>query len=116
FIFYVALFFESSPDDKRPTAAPEILVPVPSLDDALLDTVRDTTRDDRLVLESQPFQHLLQVALDVVPSVAHALGMPDEPVPLAVVQEDPQRWHRRWLWYEGVVEDLTGPRDGHPVK
>lgn len=116
FIFYVALFFESSPDDKRPTAAPEILVPVPSLDDALLDTVRDTTRDERLVLESQPFQHLLQVALDVVPSVAHALGMPDEPVPLAVVQEDPQRWHRRWLWYEGVVEDLTGPRDGHPVK
>ncbi|MCA8963284.1 MAG: hypothetical protein H6838_12070 [Planctomycetes bacterium] len=116
-ILYLGLFWEPGTDSThRQPATPEIVVPVPRLDLALLATVHDATREQRILLETEPYKHLLTVAMDVVPSVADALGMPDEPVPLAEVQAHPDQWRSHWLWYEGRIEDLTGPRQGHPIK
>ncbi len=116
-ILYLGLFWEpgTTPTHHQP-ATPDIVVPVPNLNHELLATARDATREQRILLEPEPYRHLLAVAMDVVPSVAAALGMPDEPVALAEVQAHPDKWRSRWLWYEGRIEDLTGPREGHPIK
>lgn len=90
-------------------------VMVPNLDRSLLAGARDATREQRLVLESEPLRHLLQLAIDVGPTVAAALDLPAEPVPLATLREHPTDWRGRWLWYEGELLDLAGPRQGHPI-
>lgn len=116
-ILYLALFWEPGTDAvEHEPQAPKIVVPVPVLDQAILATAHDATREERLLFEPEPFRHLLSVAIDVTPSVAHALGMPEDPIGLDEIRKAPQEWRGRWLWYEGVVEDLTGPREGHPVK
>lgn len=99
------------PDPDPPPAA----IAVPTLDSAILGTALDGTREQRLEVEKEPLRHLLQQALDVGPTVAEALGLPDHPVPLEELRADPRRWRGRWLFYEGEVEYLSGPREGHPV-
>jgi hypothetical protein len=90
-------------------------VVVPSLDENVLAGVADRTREQRLQLEREPLRHLLRSAIDVGPTVAAALGLPAEPVPLATLREDMARWRGRWIWYEGELVDLAGPREGHPI-
>lgn len=98
-----------------PPKAPEAVVAVPELDSRILAEAHDETREQRLIVETAPLRHLLATAIDVGPTVAHALGIPPEPVPLDELRKAPATWRGRWLFYEGTIEHLSGPRDGHPV-
>ena len=89
---------------------------VPSLDHQILALARDSTREERLLLEAEPLRQLLAKAIDVGPSVAAALGMPETPVPVADIRQDITRHRGRWLFYEGQLEQLSGPREGHPIR
>ncbi|MBM4060546.1 MAG: hypothetical protein FJ265_05555 [Planctomycetes bacterium] len=115
-VIYVPLAAERA---GQPGAAPipeEPRVVVPVLDPKVLAGAKDDTREHRLLLEVEPLRYLLGEAINVVPAVAAALGTPDEPVAVGEVREDPAKWRGRWLWYRGELEDLTGPREGHPVQ
>jgi hypothetical protein len=63
-----------------------------------------------------PLRHLLAKAIDVGPTVAAALGLPDDPVPVAAVRKDVASYRGRWLFYEGRLEQMSGPREGHPMR
>ena len=106
---------------ERPVAKveeplPPAAIAVPSLDAKILALADDSNHERRLVIEPEPLRHLLEQSIDVGPTVAGALGRPDQPVPLAELRADPQRWRGRWLFYEGELEYLSGPREGHPNK
>ncbi|HEB53696.1 MAG TPA: hypothetical protein ENI87_10630 [bacterium] len=101
--------------EVTPDIAVERIVPVPELDERILAETRDATRSERLLLDKEPLRHLLAKAIDVGPSVAAALGIPAEMVPVAELRADIDDWRYRWLWYEGRVVNLSGPRDGHPI-
>jgi hypothetical protein len=106
---------------ERPDAAPAepdapaAQVALPQLDDAALALALDGTREQRLVLEPEPLRHLLAKAIDVGPTVAQALGRPDRMTPVAEVRAAPATFRKRWLWYEGTLETLSGPQEGHPL-
>ncbi len=102
-----------SADPDQPGVEPTVVVP--RLDRSVLSTARDESRDQRLVLEPEPLRYLLRLAIDVGPTVAAALGIPDDPVPVAALRSDMATWRGRWIWYEGRLEDLQGPRAGHPI-
>jgi hypothetical protein len=84
-------------------------------DPAILALAKDSTRRERLLREPQPFEHLLEKALNVVPDIAAALGMPTEQVPIARLRADPSRHRGRYLWYKGVLEALSPGKSRHPV-
>ncbi|MGE3173950.1 MAG: hypothetical protein AB7O97_15095 [Planctomycetota bacterium] len=115
-LLYVVVFWQppkpTTPVDLTPEPP---LVAVPQLDSALLQKAKDATREDRLFLEAEPFSHLLAQALNVSEEAGRALGMPKTMVPVDDLRADPDAWRGRWLFYRGKVEDLTGPRPGHPV-
>lgn len=115
-LFYTFAFHQAPAVAAPGPDVPEVRVIVPALDSAVLGTAKDGTREQRLLLEAEPLRHLLGEAINVVPAVAVALGMPDAPVPLAQLRENPAAFRGRWLWYEGELVDLSGPREGHPVK
>tara|TARA_R110002096_G_scaffold59731_5_gene149512 strand:+ start:331 stop:1674 length:1344 start_codon:yes stop_codon:yes gene_type:complete len=102
--------------DNDPDFIVEKIVPVPELNDDLLRQARDDTRQHRLLVEPEPLKHLLAKSIDVGPSVAAALQIPDEMVPIATLREHTDTWRSRWLWYEGKLTRLSGPRDGHPIE
>jgi hypothetical protein len=115
-LVYTMSLVERLPPPAVPTdAPPKVIVPVPALDDTVLAGARDATREQRLLLEVEPLRHLLAKAIDVGPTVAAALGMPDVPIPVPEVRARMGELRRRWLWYEGVLDDLAGPREGHPI-
>ena len=89
-LFYVPNLFQPAPPPAEAIAAAEPAVVVPTLDSDVLATAKDATREQRLLLEAEPLRHLLGEAINVGPSVAVALGMPDQPVPLATVQVCPE--------------------------
>ena len=103
---------------KKPIA--EVVAPtetvVPSLDRTILALAHDGTREERLLLEAEPLRHLLAKAIDVGPTVAAALGMPEAPVPVATLRSEIASYRGRWLYYEGKLEQLSGPREGHPIR
>lgn len=99
-----------------PAPEPAAVVAVPQLDDAVLALAKDGERAERLVLQPEPLRHLLAKAIDVGPTVAAALGRPDRPVPVAELRARPDAFRKRWLWYEGKLEQLSGPQDGHPLR
>lgn len=101
--------------DEDPDFVVEEVVPVPVLDDKLLATARDDTRPKRLRVEPEPLKHLLAKSIDVGPTVAVALGIPEEMVPVETIRTDSQQWRNHWLWYEGKLTRLSGPREGHPI-
>ncbi|MFY9343033.1 MAG: hypothetical protein WAT39_11120 [Planctomycetota bacterium] len=116
-LVYVMVVIESPPPAKTPDDEPRPSVTlVPELDRQILAKALDATREQRLVLEVEPLRHLLAKAIDVGPTVAVALGVPERPVPVADLRADPAAFRQRWLWYEGVLEELSGARDGHPIK
>jgi hypothetical protein len=119
-IIIAALVYGMSAMSSGPATKPNedpvtTVVPVPVLDNQILATAKDGDREQRLLLEAEPLRHLLQKAIDVGPTVAAALAMPEQPVPVAVVRQDLGQWRHRWIYYEGQLEDLAGPRDGNPV-
>ena len=94
----------------------EPIVPVPELDEPLLAQVSEATPAERVQVEAEPLRHLLQKAIDVGPTVAAALNIPADPVPVDAIRKDPHEWRHRWLWYEGKIVSLSGPRSGHPIQ
>jgi hypothetical protein len=48
--------------------------------------------------------------------VAKGLGMPDKPIDIAEVRAAPDHMRGRWLCYKGRIEELNGPRRGHPME
>ncbi len=116
FAAYVVMFLErSGPAVPEVPEPPPAQVTVPQLDRELLAKAQDGSREQRLLTEVEPFRHLLQVAIDVTPTVATALGMPEQPVAVAELRADHERWRSQWLWYAGVLEELSDPRPGHPI-
>jgi hypothetical protein len=115
FVYFV-FFYE--PDAPPVDVSPVITekTPVPSLDPAVLGQIRDATRNDRIPVEREPLAHLLEKSMLVVPAVAKALGLPDEPMPIAQLRSSAESLRGRYLWYKGVLESLETPRDGHPIK
>ncbi len=117
-LVYLAFFLPTPSGAVDPSAIPDLPPPrveVPELDATLLATARDGTREERLRLEAEPLQHLLAKSLDVGPTVAQALGMPSRPVPVPTIRADAARHRGAWLWYKGRLEELAGPKPGHPV-
>lgn len=102
-------------DPAAPVEVVERTIAVPQLDRQMLATALDANRAQRLQIEAEPLRHLLAQAIDVGPTVAAALGIPEQPVPLTEVRADPDKWRGRWLWYEGRLEQLSAPRPGNPV-
>ena len=98
-----------------PPVAP-VEVKVPELDPTILDRARDATREERLLLEPEPLAHLLERSLQIVPSVADALGVPDEPIPLSVLRASPDTYRGTYLAYEGRLGHLSRGESGHPVE
>lgn len=114
-VYTMTVMGHTKPPGEEDLGPAEAVVPVPSLDPKILAGARDSTREQRLLLEPEPLRHLLQQAIDVGPSVAAALGMTEQMVPVPELRAKLDQYRWRWLFYEGVVEDLSGPRDGNPV-
>ena len=74
----------------------EQVVRVPELDEKLLATTRDKSRSDRLLVDTEPLRHLLAKSIDVGPSVAAALQIPAEMVPVEELREHVDQWRHRW--------------------
>ena len=115
FAYALSLLNRVEQAEQTPDLILEKEVTVPALDDEILAKTRDSTRQDRLLIEKGPLAHLLAEALDVGPSVAAALDMPSEMVPVAEVRAAIDTWRHRWLYYEGALTQLSGPKGGHPV-
>lgn len=114
-LFWFVLALDQSPPARVDPPVVTPTVSVPTLDSKLLAEAVDQTREQRLLLEAEPLRHVLEKALDVVPAVARALGMPTQPVPIAELRAHPAQYQGRWLWYKGELLDLGGGRPGHPV-
>ncbi|GAB4136541.1 MAG: hypothetical protein Fur0037_01180 [Planctomycetota bacterium] len=113
-----AFFFVSPPaavyDPTEFAAAPKLVVP--ELDAKLLASIDDSTHEKRLLEPPpEPLKHLLSVALNVSSrQVARALGLPEKPVSADEVRAAPEHMRGRWLSFKGKVEEMNGPRRGHP--
>jgi hypothetical protein len=117
FLLYLA-FFQAVPPASPPLGGPPVVmekVPMPELDPAILALAKDGSREERLVREREVLEHLLRKSLRVVPATARAMGMPEEPVPMAWVRSDPARYRGKYLFYRGTLEDLSAGREGHPI-
>jgi hypothetical protein len=115
-LFYVPMFYQPPLPPAALSVMQPVEVAVPTLDDSIIALAKDSTREQRLLVEAEPLRHLLEKAIDVVPAVAVSLGMPEAPVPIEQLRESPNTWRAHWLWYKGELEDLSGPREGNPVK
>jgi len=116
FVYAFALLNAVENAEDNPNMELERVVTVPILDHDLLATTRDKTRRDRLQVDTEPLRHLLAESIDVGPSVAAALQIPAEMVPVEDLREDVETWRLRWLWYEGQLTSLSGARAGHPIE
>ncbi len=116
-LLYMALFWQPVPTTIDPTdvGPMEPLVAVPEIDTQLLAQAKDSTREERLFLEAEPLSHLLAQSLNVSEDAGRALGIPHQMISHSELAADPARWRGRWLFYRGKVEELAGPRPGHPV-
>jgi hypothetical protein len=110
-------FFQSSSGTNLGSGPPiaPVQVAIPKIDQELLRTARDAEHGDRLVLEPDPLAHLLEKTIDIVPSVAEALGKPEQPVPIAHLRTSPQTYRGAYLWYTGRLTYLSPGKSGHPV-
>ena len=115
-VYGMTLLEPAAPKNQPDETPPAAVVPVPVLDSQILAGALDSTREQRLLLDAEPLRHLLAKAIDVGPTVAAALGIPDRPVAVAEVRAQPERFRHRWLWYEGQLEELSGAREGHPIR
>ncbi len=116
FAYAFALLNKVEQAEEQVDLVLEKTVTVPSLDQEVLAMAKDGRRSERLLVEKEPLSHLLAEAIDVGPSVAAALGIPDEMVPVATLRSDMDAWRHRWIWYEGELVRLLGPRPGHPIQ
>lgn len=116
FAAYMVAFLErSGPNVPEVPEPPPPNVAVPQLDPSILAKAHDGSREERLLMEVEPLRHLLAIAIDVTPTVATALGASDVAVPLGELRANRDQWRGRWLRYSGVLEEVGGPRPGHPT-
>lgn len=90
-------------------------VETPELDPEILDQIEDGDRLSRLVVEAVPLSHLLEKSLQVVPSVAKALGLSKDPIPMARLRANPDAFRGHYLGYGGILRYLSPGREGHPI-
>lgn len=114
---FLTFFYEYDPPRPVGSGPPvkQITVETPTLDLAQLELARDATRDERLVIEAQPLGHLLEKSIDVVPSVARALGMTDQPMPIEAMQANPASFRGKYVWCKGRLQYLSHGKSGHPI-
>jgi hypothetical protein len=114
---YATLIWQpSAPPAVEAVSPVEPTIAVPVVDAKILAGALDSTREQRLLLEVEPLRHLLALAIDVGPTVAAALGMPEQPLAVGELRENTNALRGRWLFCEGVLEELAGPREGHPIR
>ncbi|MBK8100061.1 MAG: hypothetical protein IPK26_23405 [Planctomycetes bacterium] len=112
-VAYLTIYASGPATVVDPTGGPpKTVTAAPTLDPAILAQAKDATREQRLVLEPEPYGHLLSTALNVVPAMADSLQMPARPVPVAELRANRESWRGRWLWYKGKLERIDGPKPG----
>ncbi len=117
-VVFVVFFYRPSVSTVGQTSAVEQVwdaTPVPELDPALVAEIGDDSRARRLQLEDAPLEHLLSKALEVTPSVARKLGMPEHAVPIAELRASPGQYRAQYLWYKGELEYLSNAKP-HPKR
>ena len=116
-LVFIFVLYDPAPDRREQPENPisEAILTVPTLEPDIMALARDETRQQRLVREPEPFRHLLEISLDVVPAVARQLGMPLDPLDPQVLQANPELYRGRYLWSKGTLLDLAGPIQNHPV-
>lgn len=116
-LLYIVLYW--NPEqlvDPTELAQPPLAYDVPELDTSILSRVRDGTREERLLIEGDALQHLLERTYNSSNEISVALGMPAKPVPVSELRADPGAWRARWIHYKGRIERLSGPHSGHPIE
>lgn len=115
-LFVFLLHDPATPAMEQPgNPITEVLVEVPVLNPEIMDQARDETRVERLVRESEPFKHLLEASLNVVPAAARQLGMPRQPLDVEQLRSNPSQHRGDYLWSKGELLGLSGPIAGHPI-
>lgn len=116
-LIYITFLYEPDGAADLGKDPPVVIAQIatPEIDRDLLRTARDKTREERMVLEAEPLAHLLQRSLEVVPTVAKALGMPKEPVDIARLRSNPDAYRGAYLGYSGRLAYVSTGRTGHPV-
>ena len=115
-LFVFLLYDPATPVMEQPgNPITEVSVEVPVLNPEIMDQARDETRVERLVRESEPFSHLLEASLNVVPAAARQLGMPQQPLEVEQLRANPSQHRGKYLWSKGELLGLSGPIAGHPV-
>ncbi len=115
-LFVFLLYDPATPVMEQPgNPITEVSVEVPVLNPEIMDQARDETRVERLVRESEPFSHLLEASLNVVPAAARQLGMPQQPLDVEQLRANPRQHRGNYLWSKGELLGLSGPIAGHPV-
>lgn len=115
-LIFLTFFYEPNPPISLGEGPPMSIDPIetPQLDAAMLELARDETRQQRLTIEAKPLAHLLERSLDIVPSVAKALGIPDQPVPISRLRANPNEHRGNYYWYKGQLKYLSRGKSGHP--
>jgi hypothetical protein len=117
-LVYVAFIHEPGGTDGLGLSKPivEVEVSVPEIDREILQQAHDKTRQERLILEAAPLAHLLEKSLQVVPTVAKALGAQTESVDIARLRSNPDAYRGAYLGFAGRLRHLSSGKSGHPVK
>ncbi|HHI81129.1 MAG TPA: hypothetical protein ENK02_14275 [Planctomycetes bacterium] len=96
------------PRDQIPNDA-GYSVPVPEIDLSLFKEVQEETSAQRYTNEPKPYLHLLRAALKLVPGSLREMGLPDQPVPVAELQKNPDKFRGSPLFYEGELLSIRPP-------
>ncbi|GEM_PF-3183685 len=84
-------------------------VPVPEIDPSLFKDVREETSAQRYINEPKPYLQLLRAAIKLVPGSLREMGLPDRPVPISLLQGNPDKYRGAPLFYEGELLSLRPP-------
>ncbi len=115
---FLAFFYNPPTATQERDPAPILKddTPPPELDPAILARIHDETRTNRLTIEQEALEHLLEKSLRVTPTISEKLGLPAEPVPIAQLRGSPGKYRGRYLWYKGELDYLSKSKPGHPVR
>ena len=102
-LLFVFVFYQpgSSSVEQPENPISEASVVIPVLDPEIMALALDETRPQRLRRDREPFRHLLEASLNVVPAVARKLGMPLLPLDIAQLRATPRSHRGKYLWLIG---------------
>lgn len=100
----------------RDQTPPPAQIALPVVDTTLLAQVRDAALEDQVLLEPEPYAHLSQLALALLPNVMKRLGEPafpfaDAAVRAAELRGQPFRARGTLLTGELLARSTTAPRE-----